>query len=462
MKIDFKNAFNSIRRDVVLKEIQKQFPTIYPIFWQAYSCPSFLFYGDRFLSFQEGVQQGESLGSFLFSLAIQNLINECKSELNIWYLDDGTLAGNAEDVLSDFNKIINAKETLGLETYSSKCELFFRNSNDQSPHILTKFNSLSSGIKHLEINNLSLLGSPIHQSTIETFLSHKLEDLKRMTERLMEIDPHDAFFLLKHSFSIPKLTYLLRSAPCFNSKVLKKYDSLLKISLEKVINIKLSDRNWTFQSTLPVALGGLRVRSAVNLSLPAFLSSVHACSTHVRKLLPNFHNILDDSYYKSAKILYLEKIGNNSSFLGNPSVQAAWDMQYAKLKHEKLISSSTSDLKKARVLAVFSKQASSWLNAIPKASLGLKINGSQLRTSCALRLGSLLCIAHTCVSGTKVDQSGVHGLSCRKSAGRCSRQAQVNDIIKRALSSAHIPSILEPNGVSRSDGKRPDGMTIYP
>ena len=114
------------------------------------------------------------------------------------------MAENAEEVLSDFNKIINAKETLGLETNSSKCELFFINSNDQSPHILTKFNSLSSGIKHLEINNLFLLGSPIHQSTIETFLSHKLEDLKRMTERLMEIDPHDALFLLKHSFSIPK------------------------------------------------------------------------------------------------------------------------------------------------------------------------------------------------------------------------------------------------------------------
>ena len=162
------------------------------------------------------------MGPFLFSLAIQSLINECKSELNIWYLDDGTLAENAEKVLSDFNKIINAKETLGLETNSSKCELFFINLNDQSPHILTKFNPLSSGIKHLEINNLSLLGSPIHQSTIETFLSHKLEDLKRMTKRLMEIDPQDALFLLKHSFSIPKLTYLLRSAPCFNSKVLKK------------------------------------------------------------------------------------------------------------------------------------------------------------------------------------------------------------------------------------------------
>ena len=120
MKIDFKNAFNSIRRDVVLKEIQKQLPSIYPIVWQAYSSNSILFYGNSFLSSQEGVQQEDPLGPFLFSLAIQNLNNQCKSELNIWYLDDGTLAENAEDVLTDFNKIINAKETLGLETNSSK------------------------------------------------------------------------------------------------------------------------------------------------------------------------------------------------------------------------------------------------------------------------------------------------------------------------------------------------------
>ena len=88
--------------------------------------------------------------------------------------------------------------------------------------------------------------------------------------------------------------YLLRSAPCFNSKVLKEYDALLKTFLEKVINIKVSDRNWT-QSTLPVSLGGLGVRSAVDLSLPAFLFSVHACSIHVKKL-PNFYNILDNSH----------------------------------------------------------------------------------------------------------------------------------------------------------------------
>ena len=114
------------------------------------------------------------------------------------------------------------------------------------------------------------------------------------------------------------------------------------------------------------------------------------------------------------------------------------------------------------LLAISSEKSSFWLDAIPIASLGLKMNRSQLRISYALRLGSPLCIPHTCVWATRVDQSGAHGLSGRKSAGRFSRHAQVNGLIKRALSSAHIHSIFEPNGVSRSDGKRPDVMTVHP
>ena len=42
VKIDMRNAFNSIRRDVLLRVAREQMPTLYPLLWQAYSKPSTL------------------------------------------------------------------------------------------------------------------------------------------------------------------------------------------------------------------------------------------------------------------------------------------------------------------------------------------------------------------------------------------------------------------------------------
>jgi hypothetical protein len=57
---------------------------------------------------------------------------------------------------------------------------------------------------------------------------------------------------------------------------------------------------------------------------------------------------------------------------------------------------------------------------------------------------------------------GHHGLSCYRSAGRRARHEMINDLVKRALTSAEIPSIREPNGYYRKDNKRPDGITLIP
>lgn len=55
-----------------------------------------------------------------------------------------------------------------------------------------------------------------------------------------------------------------------------------------------------------------------------------------------------------------------------------------------------------------------------------------------------------------------HGISCRCSAGRFPHHAALNDIIKRSLQTAGLPSLLEPVGLDRGDGKRPDGIDHCP
>ena len=78
-----------------------------------------------------------------------------------------------------------------------------------------------------------------------------------------------------------------------------------------------------------------------------------------------------------------------------------------------------------------------------------------------MRLGATLCQPHNCQHcGGVVDEFALHGLSCRKSRGRHPHHAAINMLLQRALASARVPSHLEPPGILRADGRRPDGASV--
>jgi hypothetical protein len=51
---------------------------------------------------------------------------------------------------------------------------------------------------------------------------------------------------------------------------------------------------------------------------------------------------------------------------------------------------------------------------------------------------------------------------CLTSAGRIPRHSALNHILKRTFSSVNIPCIIEPRGLLREDGKRPDRVNLIP
>src|SRR6218665_2793601 len=61
-----------------------------------------------------------------------------------------------------------------------------------------------------------------------------------------------------------------------------------------------------------------------------------------------------------------------------------------------------------------------------------------------------------------VSSDGHHGLVCRLSKGRSIRHHAINGIIWRSLQSADVPSMKEPSGLLRTDGKRSYGATLIP
>ena len=73
-----------------------------------------------------------------------------------------------------------------------------------------------------------------------------------------------------------------------------------------------------------------------------------------------------------------------------------------------------------------------------------------------------ICQPHRCRCGTQLDKLGLYPLSYRRSVGRSTRHHALNDVIKRTLETTGLPSIWEPTGQSRENGKRLDGVTLFP
>ena len=73
---------------------------------------------------------------------------------------------------------------------------------------------------------------------------------------------------------------------CLWSSVLPDYDNVIQQTLRIIFNVNLTETVWS-QATLPVSSGGLGVRLAMDLALPAFLSSLNGSAALALQLLPS-------------------------------------------------------------------------------------------------------------------------------------------------------------------------------
>ena len=75
----------------MLNEVRATVPSLYSYLWQCYAHTTFLSFNAVLIESLVGAQQGYPTGPLTFSIAIHPIIQRLNSELNVWYLDDGTL-----------------------------------------------------------------------------------------------------------------------------------------------------------------------------------------------------------------------------------------------------------------------------------------------------------------------------------------------------------------------------------
>ena len=203
--LNFKNAFNSIDRTVMFKEIRERLPEISPWMECCYGVHP-LFYGDYTVHSCCGVQQGDPLGLLGFSLALQPIVDRITLEvphlvMNSWYLDDGTLCGSLSDIQSAPNIIEEEGPSRGLILNKEKSLLF-------APSVCSlDSNTLPSEIPVCR-DGFTLLGSPVGSPDFCISVVRKiLAKTQPVLDRLSDIEDSQTEYSILHScLSLPLLS----------------------------------------------------------------------------------------------------------------------------------------------------------------------------------------------------------------------------------------------------------------
>jgi len=123
IKLDFSNAFNCVRRDLILDSIAGKTPEIYRLVHSAYSCQPVLSFGGHEILSREGAHQGDPLGSLEFCEAVQPLLERLQSSAKIGFMDDVTLSEDLVTIEKDIITMLESSPDTGLHLNTNKCEL---------------------------------------------------------------------------------------------------------------------------------------------------------------------------------------------------------------------------------------------------------------------------------------------------------------------------------------------------
>ncbi|KAL0222939.1 hypothetical protein P9112_002329 [Eukaryota sp. TZLM1-RC] len=132
--LDFKNAFNSVKRKAIFEVIKSDFPELTSSFYQFYGKESDSVFNSFGVKSSSGVKQGDPLGSLLFCLAIHTTLDIIEQKYPsikiVAYINDITLIGSFDLLELVAQEIADSYKNIGLYLNASKCLLIGSSAQD--------------------------------------------------------------------------------------------------------------------------------------------------------------------------------------------------------------------------------------------------------------------------------------------------------------------------------------------
>ncbi|CAI5964925.1 unnamed protein product [Closterium sp. NIES-64] len=285
LQIDVKNAFNSVCRQALFKELVKgPFVGMTPFLRTLYGSPSPLLYRAdatrHTLWSRTGVRQGDPLGPFLYALAQQPALEAVKAaHRDVFlcsYADDTYLLGELDAIGAAFPSLCKELQGIDLEVSQKKCQWYAPSGKRPSAdNPLCEMTEAAEG--------LVVVGSPVgSKSFVEAAVLTKMETGQSILGKLPRINHAQmASRILAGSVSA-RPNFLSRTTPptsCFR-ETLSLWDTSMLCCFSEILNDdsllnpgKVNKAAQT-QITLPERMGGFGVQSAARTADLAYVVSL--------------------------------------------------------------------------------------------------------------------------------------------------------------------------------------------
>jgi len=454
--IDFSNAFNTVERSVIAKEVADKFPQVYSWFDLCYGSPSTLLVKGRdSIKSERGVQQGDPLGPFFFALALQPALAEAANQgcSVMAYLDDVHLCGEVQAVEKAIKVLLKGAAEIGLSCNRDKCWA-------TAP--------VKMGKQRLTIpDHPSVLGVPLD---ISEPLPQSLTPTNLLNEIASLPDLQLALHLLRYVHN-SRLTYHLRlSSPDAYEDIVHDMMQKTKKALASLLKLEdIPEAAW--QQALLHQGPGLGLTNLVVMAPYMSYASLLEAVGRLSAMDPNTFGPLSStsgwSNVRDFALFSLFRAAMNVRI----SVKGA-DNQLAKLQHlfavdvvapqvldQFLASPNIPDVAKAIVKSTDkSPLAKQFLHAVPTQK-GLSLSSLEMKISLCLLLGiELEMSADVCMGCPKrsTHLTQYHALSCKWYGGLIHRHDLVKAVIGDICKHAQTFYQLEPKHLFGQDKTRPD------
>jgi hypothetical protein len=330
--LDFKNAFNNISRTTILNELQKSFPEIYN--WQIKqlnkSSRLWIKTDDvseniGFIRSNEGVQQGSSLGPFLFALALNPTLQEMNKIISqdnhheqksvvISYLDDTNIISETDKIIKIYDFIKTEGPKVGLLLNPQKTIICVGNHKDND--ISAQKWKLKLDLDPLgNYNNIKMpsdpnnygfmcLGSPWgNKNYIINQLKDLLKNIKKEFDKVLLLEKCQYKWLILFYILQNKINHYQRTI--YVENMLSYSEEMNTIILNFVKNLLNTDDELEHYAAnkcfLKLNFGGLGLHNQMNKNISACLASFIQSFCYLK-----CNNYLQDE----RSIMYMNEQGN--------------------------------------------------------------------------------------------------------------------------------------------------------